>query len=176
MSRRFGRNQRRRLVAALNQANFVNEYQLERIKLYDEDQAKQHKALKLVADILGPNFVALEPKTIQVENLSIPVNVFPFRNDERSTGVEVGAGAFADAVSFSLLQLDSITASHTLNEMRDMVHFNVATPSGELAYSFHHSAFSRVPFSAIKEKMIHKMAHIMTLNIEEKTKRGNNRG
>lgn len=175
MSRRFGRNQRRRLVDALNQANFVNECQLERIKLYDEDQAKQHKALKLVADILGPNFVALEPKTIQVENLSIPVNVFPFRNDESSTGVEVGAGAFADAVSFSLLQLDSITASHTINEMRDMVHFNVTTPSGELAYSFHHSTFSRMSFSDIKNQMIHKLAHVMTLNIE-KAKKDNNCG
>jgi hypothetical protein len=147
MSKRFGRNQKRALTAKMQHAlgeasRFEDAYTLN--KALSDRQGRQLRSLEYsmdrVASILGDRFYGLPPITQRVRDLRdsmrIPKqrSVLPFMPNED----------VAEMLVYAVQELQSITASVQLENMREMIHIYLETPDGRKAYALSRSAWHQM--------------------------------
>lgn len=138
MSKRFGRNQKRKMREALQEGNLqIAKLQRELLRVEQLTQVER-ECLEMTEELLGEYFPTLVPKTHEVSssNFSLPSCFMP-----KPTAYEMQERILN--FSFSLHQLRSIEYSAEVDKLREMLYLRVNTPEGAtVAYNFN---FSRMP-------------------------------
>lgn len=150
MSNRFGRNQKRAMRSALAEFGTQIGHQLKTISSLREQMHSNEQALRLVASILGSDFVGLEPRRLRVESLDRPAYQPPRMPLERLMDM-AGPGELADAVAWSVLEIEPNRAKVVYYE--EQIRFYFYTPAGDVAYGMSRQAWERMPANA-KEHML----------------------
>lgn len=150
MSRRFGRNQKRRMRSALAEFGDQIQKQLNTINGLHRQMQTNEQALRLVARVLGHDFVGLEPRTLHVDTLDRPAYAPP-RIDPMRMLDYLRPGDLADAVAYSVLEIEPNRAKVVYYE--EQMRFHFITPAGEVAYGMTRQAWERMP-KAAKEHML----------------------
>lgn len=150
MSRRFGRNQKRAMRSALAEFGKQLDYTQNTVNSLRQQMYSNEQALRLVASILGDDFVGLEPRTLHVDTLNIPAYQPPRMPLERLMDL-AGPGELADAVACSVLEIEPNRAKVVYYEQQ--IRFHLMTPAGETAYGMSRQAWERMPADA-KEHML----------------------
>lgn len=165
MSKRFGRNQKRAMRSALAEFGAQIGKQLDTLSSLRQQMYTNEQALRLVARILGNDFVGLEPRCLYVATLNNPFYKPPRMSLERLMDL-AGPGELADAVACSVLEIEPNRAKVVYYE--EQICFRFDTPGGDVAYGMSRQAWERMPADA-KEHMLRgeiaaSMAHHLTKN------------
>jgi len=146
MSRRFGRNQKRAMRSALVEFGKQLEYTQNTVNSLRQQMYSNEQALRLVASILGDDFVGLEPRTIKVDSLDRPYYPFQPRSSMDKFNAFADPGDLADAVACSVLEIEPNRAKVVYYE--EQIRFHLMTPAGEAAYGMSRQAWERMPADA----------------------------
>ena len=147
MSKRFGRNQKRAMRQQINAAQeqsekFEHAHQMS-LGLQKYTSARLEEAastLRLVAEILGKNFVALEPEQINVYGHSVPMPRPQPRNIQRMHSTEI-----IESVTESLLNFKLCEFKAELDALRENIHFRYITPAGDVGYAINAQEWLKMP-------------------------------
>lgn len=157
MSRRFGRNQKRRMraeLAAAQETGVKLERTISSIRAAGQDN---EYAVKLTADILGQHFVALPPQQMKMSRGIGQLVKLQKMEDPRCL-TYAGAQDFAPQLCSALMELETFDVSAHKNELRDMVHLRVQNQRGEWAYAISRAALENVPHDYLVRKIAHELA------------------
>lgn len=150
MSRRFGRNQKRAMRSALEKMDRQLCKQIDVVSSLRNQMQNNEEALRLVASILGNDFVGLEPRTLHVDRLDRQHYQPPRMPLERLMDL-AGPGELADAVACSVLEIEPNLARVAYYE--EQIRFEFVTPGGDVTYGMSRQAWERMP-SADQERML----------------------
>lgn len=150
MSKRFGRNQKRKMVDALTLLQgevyrFEGAYKMADglSKRQGELLRLQHESLELVARVLGKHFYGLPAIQHRVDqhqrNYRLPKQI-PLEDFMRTTSHE----EFSDMVSMAVHQLEAISVRADLDALKDNVHIKMETPDGRVSYAVSGSAWHQL--------------------------------
>lgn len=137
MSKRFGRNQKRKLNAALKIAQRDLVITSETLALVRHNSARDAKSVQIMHDLFGDYFMALEPKKVTVSDDVIDSGYFemvkkePFDHDSLHQNM---FESVSDA-TFRRLNLDIVESKSFFDFMSCRVHVLLETRSGRVAYS-----------------------------------------
>jgi hypothetical protein len=156
MSKRFGRNQRRKMreQAENLSAALVREQGL--LRHQSGVIARQREALDDVAATLGNYFAGLPAKTIEVERLlreirlpaPIPMAQLVYRPSEEIEQV----------VRHAVHVLGCIAPEHVLDDLRGCMHVRVRTRYGDAAYALSDMAARTAPREALIRQLSEELA------------------
>jgi len=140
MSKRFGRNQRRRL---LQQVEILQATSKLEKGLLDHQRTiinLQRRVIERVRHVIGPNFAGLDPETIEA------VGHDGFVRLPRLTNVHSfeSMSSLNQVVNLESIihQLEVMQPSLELDRLRGMVHVRVLSPSRQAAYACNEQALS----------------------------------
>lgn len=150
MSNRFGRNQKRAMRSALAEFGTIIQKQASTINGLREQMHTNEQALRLVASVLGEDFVGLEPRSVRVDTLD-RTHYHPSRMPLERLMDLAGPGELADAVAWSVLEIEPNRAKVVYYE--EQIRFYFYTPTGDVAYGMSRQAWERMPANA-KETML----------------------
>jgi len=151
MSRRFGRNQKRAMRSALEEFGAQIGKQLDTISSLHQQMYTNEQALRLVARVLGDDFVALHPRTVHVASLDRPYYPFPPRSNVDDFIDFALPGELASAVAYSVLEIEPNRSKVVYYE--EQMRFHFVTPAGDVAYGMTRQAWDRMPLDA-QERML----------------------
>ena len=166
MSRRFGRNQKRAMRSALAEFGKQLEYTQNTVSSLRQQMHTNEMCLRLVARVLGDDFVALEPRTVHVDSLERPFYQAPRMDPQRLLNY-LQPGELADAVAYSVLDIEPNRAKVAYYEQQVRFHFH--TPTGETTYGMSRQAWDRMPADAKEHMLRGEIAESMAQHL---TKRG----
>lgn len=162
MSKRFGRNQRRKLreqaenlSAALLREQGILRHQSGIIE-------RQKESLEAVASTLGSYFSGLPAKTLEVDQLlrqirlpaPIPLGKLAFRPSEEVEQI----------VRHAMHVLDCMAPEHVLDDLRGCMHVKVRTKHGDAAYAVSDMAVRNTP----RELLIRQLSEELAIYIGRK--------
>jgi hypothetical protein len=162
VSRRFGRNQKRALLALLAQSKTETQECKRLIRLADDalslvesHNRRLRMAVERVSEVLGRHFYALDPVVVEVGYGPkeyrmpmidrVPVTLRP--NDE-----------VINSVMSDIHTLDIYSAELKTDHLRLQTHVYLKTPKGELAYAMTREAFDSVPTSEMAARLAEVLA------------------
>jgi hypothetical protein len=132
MSKRFGRNQKRKMRATiLEQATELRGAD-RRIKAMAAAQQPMRDALDSVARVLGKHFIALPAAECMVEKLPTHYRVMAASTP---TTTPYSNNDMAMMVSCSIYELEVARMDSDIDLLRRQVHLRLRMPSGELGYA-----------------------------------------
>lgn len=162
MSKRFGRNQRRRLRAELAQNNAAWALDQQLIRWQRGVIDRQDGSLRHVAALLGRHFIGLEPHTVDMEELPREVRI----HRQESLLRNIGSTTLCELTDMSLhrIQDQALSCTHVqaaLDEMTLRTHLKVSTPLGEVAYAFAPGAFRDMPRREVVQQLARQLAECL---------------
>lgn len=158
MSRRFGRNQKRAMRSALAELGKKLEHSQKNVESLHQQMHTNEMCLRLVARILGDDFVGLEPRTIQMDTLDRPY-FHPPRMDPQRLISCMHPGQLADAVAYSVLEIEPNRARVAYYE--EQIRFRFITPAGDVSYGMSRQAWDRMPKDEQEHMLRGEIAHSM---------------
>lgn len=158
MSRRFGRNQKRAMQKSIEQLKSSLQMQEGLARHMRERMSESDYTIRLVAEILGENFVGLPPEEISIEDSSQTVSVHARHGSDirmmRDEDVMRG-------LQFSIHRLEKMQLSIQRDKMMGDIHFRYSTPSGDVGYTVSRSTWDSLPKSVRFEIAYHNIAKDM---------------
>jgi len=158
MSKRFGRNQRRRAreeAARLREA-LQRETQLAR---YLTIQMRRNKeTLERVADTFGRHFAALPPETVRLTHKLQKLEL-PWAGDVPLTVHEENVDNF---VRHSMHLLKCHWPDLRGDHLRQLLHTYVETPAGEFGYAITEEAIHGIPPELVAQHISEALRHWLT--------------
>lgn len=156
MSKRFGRNQRRRLreenealYAKADQQSTIISRQRMTIQQCRDKAAEQEETIGLVRDVLGRHFVALPPETLTVDGGMPPHIQMLVRKLQDPTPFGGDARTIEDLmdgiVELSRIELERIE----FDKLRGMLHVYVHARGGRFAYGLSDLSVMRMGKNAV---------------------------
>jgi hypothetical protein len=172
MSKRFGRNQRRRLRAELangaielGQVNAAWALDQQLIRWQRGAIDRQTESLVCIAKMLGSHFIGLEPVSMDCGD-TLPEQV---RIRTRHRAIDMaGPTDLCDPMEMSLAAMEIASLKCTqvrtsIDAMRASTHIRVRTAIGEVGYAFSHGAFDRMPRKYAIQFLAQRLAaHLFT--------------
>jgi hypothetical protein len=159
MSKRFGRNQKRKLKQEISTLSLKLVSENTRNSLLRRQIDEQTEALKLVASMLGEHFVAFVPSTMQIQS-PYRDTMIPAPSSRRPTTF-MQARDYPQSVANSIMQLKHSRFSGYLDKLRDCVHFRYVTPGGECGYSCSREVWAFMPSDVRHEIVIREISREM---------------
>lgn len=173
MSRRFGRQQKRKMRAEVAKLQrYVDYWETEArelttmVRTLRTEAATMRNALELTANVLGPNFVGLPVAEMNVSHIDRRFSMFPY---ERAIdfGVMASNADLAHALTYSVIELDTHKPSVELDRLRAMMHVRLVTPSGEDAYAVNMNHFASVPRGSLVHHLAQEFAALFANRIHQ---------
>lgn len=127
MSRRFGRNQRRKAREHIEALELSRKYYQKQSSEAHERKAQLEDCVQAIAEILGSNFVGLPPELVEVMHGG-PVRVH--RMDAPAPW-NSSWDAMPTAIKSTVEHLQLFEMSTQLERLRGLMHVQVRTPSGQ---------------------------------------------
>lgn len=149
MSKRFGRNQRRKLRAEME----VIKTELSRAHERARQDHLRDEALELTAQVLGRNFPTLPTQTMRIRGEMLP-RIPVYRDPMRTTR----DNAMYVMEALDLIQLEPIKAQSVIDRLRSQMMLYVEYPGGEVALGLSRGAFTHWPV----EQAAHQVAQHLT--------------
>lgn len=162
MSRRYGRNQKRRAREELANVMALADYRIkahaESLNMLQGALREKRDALAAVADALGPAFVGLP-----LNELMLRIFDVAYVEDAPDSFMAVPPGA-SDPVTMQVLKM----SAHD-DLVRDRVHVRVRLAGGDVAYALSDAAIRQMPADALARNV---GRHIAEFLVSELVKRG----
>lgn len=162
MSRRYGRNQKRRAREELANVMAMADYRLkanaESLRMIQGVLQEKRDALAAVADSLGPAFVGLP-----LNELMLRIFDVAYAEDAPDSFASVPPGA-SNPVIMHVLKM----SAHD-DLVRDRVHVRVRLAGGDTAYALSEAAIRQMPADALARNL---GRHIAEFLVSELVKRG----
>ncbi|AMM43534.1 hypothetical protein [Escherichia phage EC_OE_11] len=141
MSKRFGRNQKRKLsaqLAALQKE--VNTLQKSVCELKEQNQLEK-ECIQLTQEVIGEYFPSLVPKKVALrENLPFALSLMQTRDRFQTE---------TDDLMFAMHQLRGLEYTAQVDKLRNMLYVRVETPKGEtVAFNYN---FQQLPDHIIEQ-------------------------
>ena len=141
MSKRFGRNQKRKLsaqLAALQKE--VNTLQKSVCELKEQNQLEK-ECIQLTQEVIGEYFPSLVPKKVALrENLPFALSLMQTRDRFQTE---------TDDLMFAIHQLRGLEYTAQVDKLRNMLYVRVETPKGEtVAFNYN---FQQLPDHIIEQ-------------------------
>lgn len=162
MSKRFGRNQRRKLQQQLADARHSHTLDRALLSYQRETIKRAEETLERIRQMFGRHFSGLDAVTLPLGTDKVP----PF------VGVpQLGLRDLAHVMDYNLAKLahHSLQCSQVrlrIDEMTGMQHIKIATAAGEVAYAFAPNAFCRMSRRDTIQMLAEAMAHHLASNME----------
>lgn len=172
MSKRFGRNQKRKLLEQVKEAKAWGHEANEGWKMANALISRQRgiiddqrNVIELVEEILGKNFIGLPPEEIEVaKNL----DKIRFPASRREARFRFDADVTMQ-VCETLLELEKSGMDGFIDRMSREVHFRWKSPEGECGYMVAPESWWALPPERRKEIAMTEVAHSMANYISRKT-------
>lgn len=159
MSKRFGRNQRRKLQAQIAEVRDAHSLDRALISYQRESLRRVEQTLERIRQMFGKHFSGLDAVTLPLCTGKVPPSI---------NVIDLGARDLAATLDYNLAKLNyhSLTCSQVklrIDEMTGQRHVRVATAAGEVAYAFSPTAFRGMPQGEIIQILATSMAqHLAT--------------
>lgn len=145
MSNRFGRNQKRAMKLQIENASAALQMERGITRTMRQRLDEQASVIRLVADVLGPNFVGLPPEEMRVESGMQEIQVIKRES--------MPVRAYSDdqvmrAVHSSVLRLEMHALSADVDRLRGDIHFRYISRSGQVGYAISRETWASLPESA----------------------------
>jgi hypothetical protein len=167
MSKRFGRNQKRKLMMQLEMQSIGVEMHLALVAEQRATIGMLRTTISDVAHILGPNFVGLPAVSRAVSELRdryrMPTNMR--MSDVMATLDDRDASSL---MTMAVFDLENHRADGVLDQLRDCVHINLVHGSGKACYSISREALRRVD----ADQLARHYAPMIAREMAELVKRG----
>ena len=166
MSRRFGRNQKRKLVAQVayfeRKADIANEL----LKSARGSVIAGNRAIQEMGRILGENYVGLEPMTQFVEELRENYRI-PKRTPVPYVFRMADSREVREAVVATVMELQVFKCRSLLDEMTGDVHLRLMGPHGQLGYAITRNAMQHLSVDRWVEVFTPMIAHEFAKMVKE---------
>lgn len=174
MSRRFGRNQKRRMREALvrqqqvtaNRQEVIDQsvLQIERLRQHINHQSS---IIEHVKEVLGRHFVALEAQDVKMEILP-RIFRWPRYTDIRTAFSLMGEDAMSEVLEDMMLY----PIETKLGELREEVVVRVVTPCGDAAMYVSQDALMRMSDDRLRRTLTQEVADQLAMFIVKMRKQG----
>lgn len=176
MSRRFGRQRQKKLLAQLSQIESQRDKAQQSAKDFRVDLEYANQIIQRTANVLGEYFVSLPVKTTEVEEIQRRYQLDLNRPRHEFNYAHAGMNAPLRMLSFTLDYLDTYQASIHTDELRRLVHMRYQSINGQVAYGFTDAAWTMLSehvLVPLKTKFIaEEMAKLL---VKERKAKGNSR-
>lgn len=173
MSKRFGRNQKRALVAQLAQTTSdkgVLQRMVEGTQATNRQQQKDLRglqtnliialeALDTVRARLGRYFAGLPPTVLEVEHIPKYVTL-PVPSGLGTADIGSHVAEIVDVASM-VERLSAVECGAWTNDLLAQMHVIFKTPLGDVAYSFNHRTFQGEPKTRVINTLAERMAEYL---------------
>lgn len=153
MSKRFGRNQRRRMQAQIDTLKAEVLSQRRDLCAQERTVLEQNRAINLTREILGQYFAGLPPQVVETDEIR---ETFCLPKPIRSSLQEEAAQLTADLVT-----LDTLRSHVELDELQQMMHVRFFTRHGHVAYGHSYRAFHAMPVHETVRTLSEEMARML---------------
>lgn len=158
MSKRFGRNQKRKLIADRNGLAELVKREASQVSQLRHLMRENEETIRLVEKILGSNFFGLPPRDFQVAGLGRGVRL---PSIEIRTGGYLGAQVEPICLQEKLFILQETEYSEHYDRLRNARHFRFKTPAGDVAYAATEDAWNGFPQDEFRIHMRKEIAESM---------------
>ena len=164
MSKRFGRNQKRKLIADRDGLAAQLKHEAERVSLLQYSMRRNADTVNLVAEILGPNFCGLPAQTIPVGHIPESYRV-PARRRAPTMMDAMYSPEKPEAIEQYLLEVFPCQSEAEQQYVRDMVHFYFKTPSCHVVYALEGRVWREQRGPEFRRRLIEEIATSMADHI-----------
>jgi uncharacterized protein YjiS (DUF1127 family) len=160
MSRRFGRNQKRRMQEMINSQHELIAKHVNHAISMDQEIKRQASIINHVKEVLGRHFVALEAKDVKMEILP------RFIRWPRYMDTRMAFSVMSDETVPQVLDDMMLYPIETkLGELREEVAVRVVTPIGEAAMFISQDALMRMSDDRLRRTLTQQVADQLALHI-----------
>lgn len=173
MSRRFGRNQKRKMRAEIahvmeREAKLSEAYWREQDLMVrmSKDNEQLRETINLTEKVLGAYFATLPPKTLEVnEEIDMPENYHRMDYPRMSlTGLWDRSAPLEAKLHF--IDAAVMNGETWVDELKKQMHISFRSPAGEVRYGFSPNAFNNIPRERVVTYIAENMAEFLTKSPE----------
>lgn len=165
MSKRFGRQQKRKMRAEIARLQASMENQSQSIELLRRSGRSMRDALEVTAAVLGEHFVGLPAQEQCVSRLDQPYKM-PDRSYGLPATLDMSSNIdLSEAVSFSVRRLDVMRAD-AITDLQGAVHVRLTTPAGDYGYAVDPMVIHRMPKWALIQHFSGEFARLLADKVE----------
>lgn len=161
MSKRFGRNQKRAMLQKISVLEVKLRSEAMDSRLLRRKCEEYADAIKITAQVLGKNFVGLQPEELMISSPD---------QDCRIPVMRPIGSCTPEMLMQNILTLRNSKFSGVLDRLRDCVHFRYRTAGGEIGYSISRETWSMLPEASRYEialrEVTREMAKFLAKNPE----------
>lgn len=132
MSKRFGRNQKRKMRAEVDQWKAAHKRESNLAKHLRIQGQRDRETVKRVADILGEHFAALDPKTVLVDRMIGYLRLPSARLPSFSFGLSRG---FNEPVEIAISELEANWMELKADKLTNQQFVLLQSPGGDIGYA-----------------------------------------
>lgn len=164
MSKRFGRNQKRKARQAIDQANAWIANKDETIKLLLRTNDIQSKAIDDTVRVLGRRFFTLPPDEMdldyRLDRVRLPVmrELGPYMTARNSDNIA--------KLSMALHEVEIMRPETVRDELRRAVHFNVRYAGGRWGYAISDQAIRECPEDMLTQMISQELANYIARDLK----------
>lgn len=158
MSKRFGRNQKRAMREALIEQTDATEAMRKQRDNVIANQRPMREALDRVARVLGPHFFGLPAAKRVVDRLTES-----YRMPVHQVVSLISNSEMEALTQCAITQLDTVSCSALLDELRQLMHVRLHTPRGDIAYAISSTALA----CATVEDLTYEVAPMLARGLVE---------
>lgn len=167
MSRRFGRNQKRRMRAEIQALQEAHVREAGLLRHMSNRLSDLRAVMADVVRVVGPHFIALEPEIMEQ---ILPPNGYlrmPVRERMNEMLLRYEHGE-AEAQVLRFVNMLVYHAASWADDMRHMQHFAIVSPKGEVAYAVSETALQSAPPEILARNIVQALGK----EIEQRITRG----
>lgn len=159
MSRRFGRQQKRKLKQALADLEHKNTDLKNQLSLLREFSKRNREIVEDTARLLGEHFITLEPTDIEIRDLKALPNEWAVQQYELSrcgsAFAQSSATEFMELALAKIQYLPVMKCDALLSELQSAVHFRFTFRGKTAGYAISQSAIMQTPhFKEVSRKHV----------------------
>lgn len=166
MSKRFGRNQKRamrkqmaELENKVQHLRSITSKQRSEKRVFISKLLKARRTLELVAEVLGPNFVGLEPPTIEVSHIPDYWNI-PKLDTIRSYDWQL-----MDHVAQEINLIETNRLTIVDRPFMEGVSIRLTTKEGDIAFGLSQELWHKLNDKTLGEVLHREISHILTKSL-----------
>ena len=163
MSRRYGRNQKRRAREALAEAHQATELRAKQLQWSQEQRSVLRKEIDAAKKLLPNGSALFEPGAMRT-HLKRGDRVMAHLQDEAPSSIDHWAiEASAECMRVERTPLDVLLTDTVVNQLRDQLHFHVEFADGTWAYACTRQMLMRLT----RKELVHQISKELAVKIAD---------
>jgi len=142
MSKRFGRNQKRRLVQQVESLTLAHKRESALARQLSRNLQQASESLALVAEVFGKNFAALPLSSMWVDHLGQQIRIAKPISQPAALSSRFDMPA---TVALQTQYIEAMAPRCDIDKLSGQMHFRLQTPDGQVAYGLTREAWMHMP-------------------------------